>query len=1334
MYSVGNNMANGQGGQQLLQGIENWTAWSFKMRIVLRSMNLFSIVEGAVPATEEDQEKYMEKDAKAQGMLVTNISEKVIPQIVSCKTSKQIWDKLHTIYEQRGELSVHILQQKFFSMKFEDKETVSQFLGRFESLLSKLKNLNAEVSQTMAITKITSSLPSQFQHFVSAWESVPAEKRTMDELAARLLIEEQRATAKHGEEESSAFVHKSTRKCFQCGKVGHLKKDCKSNNKGNCCNYCKKKNHKSSDCWFKNKNKKNNVNDIKQSNAFSVFELSSLFYSQLERENCFVMDSGATEHMCHDVNMFTKYKKLDSPRPIVIGDGKVIQAIGTGIITLEAYTGKEWINTTLNNVLHVPDIKMNLFSVSSTADRGYVVTVNSKVCYFRKKDNNNVCALAYRKNNLFVMKFRFNKVENACVGKSSDSLSEWHEKMCHQDIEQVKNMLNKCSIDFSVSKHEEVTCEPCLLGKLHKKPFPLSVNRADRPGQCLHLDLCGPMETFSLGGARYYLLIKDDYSKYRTVYFLKNKHETVDKIKTFLNFVTKNLEHKVKIIRSDCGSEFINKEMKSLLNHLGIVHQNSVPYTPQQNGCIEREMRTITEAARTILLSSDLNKTLWAEAVNTAVYVINRTGKSRIKNVTPYELWYKKGSYDINELKVFGSKVGTHVPDQYRKKWDSKAEIGYFVGYSETTKGFRIYFPHKNDVLIKREVTFLKSNSSKQNLSNTCQDNNNIIIPFMEKEEIDNKEHKDDEIIEKYHSFYEENEEDVTQLSELDENKEAQTKEIQNSEGEETIESEEEEEAAESPQVLKRSRRGREIKKPLRLDDYDTNLLSIYQEPATLEEALDSEEKEEWKNAMKTELDTLKENNTWTEVNSVPEGNKVISSKWVFKVKQVDSNKVYKARLVARGFEQSDCDLEVYSPVAKLPTFRVFIAVANKLQLPVHQMDVVGAFLHGDIDESVYIKLPSGETCKLNKSLYGLKKSPKYWNKRFDEFMTKENFSKSKNDHCLYFRKVNACILYVLLFVDDILMFCSRNKVLEDFKIELGRNFKMKDLGLAKCYLGIDIEQKKGTTVISQKTYLTKVLEQYNMSDCKPVPTPIDQCFKFEILQREKSESPEIEKKCRQLIGSLMYAVCGTRPDLCVSVCFLSRYQHCASVMLYKALKRILRYIKGTLNYSLVYNSTCTELQGFVDADWAGDTRDRKSTTGYLFKIFDCTVVWCCKKQLSVSLSSTESEYVALSMAITEACWLKNLLFDFDVIHSEVILFEDNQSAIKLVYNNENNKRLKHLDIRYHFIMDKIREKCISVKYIKTQDNLADLLTKPLGKNVFEKFVKLIFHEYSPCT
>lgn len=1345
MESLGNTPAVGfVGQQQLLEGVENWCTWSYKIKIILRAADLLSIVDGTVqPPSDgkaEEYEKWMNKDAKAQSILVTRISEKVLAQIVSCQTSKEIWNKLHTVFEQRGELSVHILQQKFFSMKFEEKETVTEFLGRFESLLCKLKNVKAEVSTSMAITKITSSLPSQYQHFVSAWESVPAEKRTMEELTARLLIEEQRATTcMQDSNESAALASRSSRKCFQCGKTGHIKRNCKNKVKSNICVYCKRSNHKSVDCWFKNsKNKGVKKNEpSEQGNAFPVSVLSSAFYSTSD-SSLWIMDSGASEHMCSSVSMFTKYKELECPRPIIIGDGKVIKAVGTGIIQLEAYNGKEWISSTLNNVLHVPAIKINLFSASSAADRGYNMTIEKECCYLRKNNEEKVSAVAYRKNNVFIMKFRYNTDEKAYVGKSFDSLTEWHQKMCHQDIQQVKIMLNKCNIDFSADKHEELTCEPCLLGKTHKQQFPQSLNRAEQPGQILHMDLCGIMETTSLGGAKYYLLIKDDYTKYKQVYFLKNKYETNNKIKTFLKYVIKNLEYKVTTIRSDCGLEFTNKELKSLLDSLGIIHQTSVPYTPQQNGCIEREMRTVTEAARTILLSSGLDKSLWAEAVNTAVYVLNRTGKSRLNGVTPYELWYKKQAYNINNLKVFGSKVGVHIPDQRRKKWDSKAEIGYFVGYSETTKGFRIYFPHKNDVLVKREVTFIKGTFiNVQKVCKNRQDQNSkpsVTITDSETEEMENDKQEienDNKEVEEYHSFCEE--EDRSQTPELEENLEIPMEGISSPEEERIMSAEDSEEeysvdkAIEQEKPQEVTRKGRVTKKPSWLSEYDTNLLSIDTEPITLEDALNSEEKEEWEKAMNIELDTLKENNTWTEVNSIPSGNKVISSKWCFKVKQIGGEKVYKARLVARGFEQSDTDLEVYSPVAKLPTFRVFIAVANKLQLPVHQMDVVGAFLHGDIDEIVYLKLPNGKICKLNKSLYGLKSSPKCWNRKFDEFMTKENFNRSKNDYCLYYRKLNGCELYVLLFVDDILMFCSENKVLENFKTELHNNFKMKDLGLATSYLGIDIKQDKCRTIISQKTYLTKVLERFNMSNCKPISTPLDQNYKFDLLKREKSENPIIERKCRQLIGSLMYAVCGTRPDLCVSVYFLSRYQHCASVMLYKSLKRILRYIKGTLDFALVYSSTGTGMQGFVDADWAGDTQDRKSTTGYIFKVFNCSVVWCCKKQLSVSLSSTESEYIALSMAVTEACWLKNLLCDFNIVINDVIIYEDNQSVIKLVFNNGNNKRLKHLDIRYHFIIDKIKEKCMSLQYIKTEDNLADLLTKPLGKTLFEKFVKLLY-------
>lgn len=245
------------------------------------------------------------------------------------------------------------------------------------------------------------------------------------------------------------------------------------------------------------------------------------------------------------------------------------------------------------------------------------------------------------------------------------------------------------------------------------------------------------------------------------------------------------------------------------------------------------------------------------------------------------------------------------------------------------------------------------------------------------------------------------------------------------------------------------------------------------------------------------------------------------------------------------------------------------------------------------------------------------------------------------------------------------------------------------------------------------------------MSDCKGVHVPMDKNFNLELLRREKSESDILESKCRSIIGLLMYAMLAIRPDLSVSLNILSRFQSTASEELYMSLTRFLRYIQGTINTKLIFTQNYDNiLEGFVDADWDGDMIGRKSTTGFIFKIFGCSVTWCTRKQQSVAISSTEAEYVALSIAVSKACWLKALLIDFNVVltNKPIEIFEDNQSAIHVAKNPSNHKRLKHVDIRYHFVRHKVEDKTIKINYIKTEDQIADLFTKPLGKYSFEKF------------
>lgn len=506
-------------------------------------------------------------------------------------------------------------------------------------------------------------------------------------------------------------------------------------------------------------------------------------------------------------------------------------------------------------------------------------------------------------------------------------------------------------------------------------------------------------------------------------------------------------------------------------------------------------------------------------------------------------------------------------------------------------------------------------------------------------------------------------------------------------------------------------------------------------EPRTYQEAMRHENASEWEKAMKTELNTLAENRTW-EFCDKPNDCKVISSKWVFKIKYNNGVKHYKARLVARGFEQND-DIDyndIYAPVAKLTTFRLFVSVATMLKLPIHQMDVTGAFLYGEIKDDLYLQLPEGafsennNIVKLRKSLYGLKKSPKQWNEKFNSIMIKENFIKSKADSCLYIKCNGKYKIYVLLYVDDILTFGTEENSVNEFKNMLCREFKMKNLGFISDFIGINVKQnlETGVTELSQKEYLENVLKRFHMENCKPVSSPIDKNFVFNQSCNEKSDKG-IENLCRQILGCLMYAVCGTRPDLSISVSILSRYQNRANNMLLSALKRVLRYIKHTLDYKLVYKCNGEgRLIGYCDANWGGDLVDRKSTTGYCFMFKNCMISWCSKKQCSVSLSSTESEYISMSMAAGEACWLINIIKD--LFQNEnmypVTIFSDNQSAIK-VASTECIKRLKHIDIRYHYVRELITKGKIVVKYVKTEDQLADALTKPVNARSLLKFVNI---------
>lgn len=475
-------------------------------------------------------------------------------------------------------------------------------------------------------------------------------------------------------------------------------------------------------------------------------------------------------------------------------------------------------------------------------------------------------------------------------------------------------------------------------------------------------------------------------------------------------------------------------------------------------------------------------------------------------------------------------------------------------------------------------------------------------------------------------------------------------------------------------------------------------------------------------------------NNTWN-LTALPEGCRAIGCRWLFKIKHGANGEIekYKARLVAKGFSQRqgfDYN-ETYVPVAKLTTLRTMLSIANQEKLMIHQMDVKAAFLNGNLDEEIFMNQPEGFTtgnlvCKLNKSIYGLKQASRMWNQRFHDYVIVLGFKRSNADYCLYYKIEKGMKIYLLIYVDDLLLISSCVSQINEIKKRLSDEFEMTDFMEVKYFLGIKIEYdiESGVIKLSQKQYLLNVLKKFEMQDCKSCPTPLEPHLKLKSLDINQTGKPY-----RELIGCLMYVMLTSRPDLSMAVGYFSRFQGCASDEHWIYLKRILRYIKGSLDLKLVYNRLPMNsmLVGYVDADWANDINDRRSITGYVIRVFGSTVSWASRKQSTVSLSSTEAEYIALCHAACEIIWLQQFLIEIGMsLVFPTLVFEDNQACIRIAEEPREHKRMKHIDTKYNFIRERIQEGKIQMEYVSTANQLADIMTKGLPSGAFEKFVRML--------
>ena len=1053
-------------------------------------------------------------------------------------------------------------------------------------------------------------------------------------------------------------------------------------------------------------------------------------YHALETSNVqgdyWIVDSGATCHICKDKSLFEDFKSLQKTQEVTLGDRSVLEAHGIGVVTLKLkLPGGRTLIGRLNDVLYVPKLAYNLLSVSKMTEMGKRIHFNDiegRVI----SDDGELVAIALKTGNLYYLNCERidGNVVNATNTVSMESI--WHRRYGHLGENNLRKLAKDGLVhgfDYDTSKKIDF-CEPCVSGRIHRAAFSGNRTRAKEPLGLIHSDLCGKVSSTSLGGAEYFLTFIDDKSHYVWIYLLKNKHEVFQKFLEWKAMVERSTGHKVKILRSDNGGEYTSNKFEDYLKKEGIRHEYTIPKTPEQNGVSERMNRTLVEKVRSMLIDSKLPQRFWAEALSTAAYLLNRSPTKSLNNKTPFEEWTGEKPR-VNHLKIFGCLAYTHIPKDERKKLDSKAKKCIFLGYGGLRKGYRLYDQRSSCVIYSRDVAFNESVRG--------------IEPEQEEKRMIQFESNDDDLVTDHNT-------DDTEEHNTHTHTDSQlcTDSDTNTLTDSQISTDSDTNAHTFPvtgnedqtePVLRRSTR--ETRRPDHFGVWIYSANATEKEPTTVREALESSERNEWHTAMEKEMESILSNNVWDLV-ELPSGKRLVGNKWVFKRKLKPDGSVerYKARLVAQGFTQKqgqDYD-ETFSPVIRFESLRTLIALAVQKGLRLHQMDVTAAFLNGDLKEEVYMKQPEGFikegkehlVCRLKHSLYGLKQSSRCWNFALDSQLKEMGYTQSISDPCIY-TSTEGGMSIIGVYVDDIVIAGESTEKVQEVKHTLSRKFNMKDLGELNHFLGVQVIQDhdKGTMWIGQSQYTDTILKKFGMDQSKSIRTPVNTNLKL----RKSTEESELadEVLYQSAVGSLLYLSTRTRPDIAYAVGNVARFCSKPTKDHWIAVKRIFRYLKGTTHLGLLYNKNNDEsLIGYSDADWGGDLDNYRSTTGYIFQIGGTAVSWKSRKQDCVALSTAEAEYMALACTAQEAVWMRELNIDMNnKLNEPTTIYEDNQSAICMAKNPQFHGRVKHIGIKYHFIREQVNAGSVKLEYCRTEDMIADMFTKGLTQEKFEKLRNL---------
>ncbi|KAJ9566234.1 hypothetical protein OSB04_002200 [Centaurea solstitialis] len=1344
----------------------NFPVWRKQVLSTLIGLDLDSFITGTTKPPSKllaeskpnpDYTIWHRQDQIIISALLGSCSDAIQPLLSSAETAREAWNRLNVSYANTSRSRIISLKSKL-TKNPKGTRPVADFLNEMRTIADELALAQSPVSDEDLMVHILAQLGDDYTSIgaaIKVRETPLSYSELFDKLVdfERALQERDPPTTEVLTANFTQRQHPRNSNRFYGANSNYSNRNHRTpNNKNNhstwqppnsegdrssrastFCKYCNIPRHDTKDC-------RKLARFLKENHV----TISPVVNNTTPRSNptsqSWMFDTGASDHITTDRSSLHPLSDYGGPDEISLGNGNRLPITHTGNTQL-CTTSRSLL---LFNVLCVPQLKHKLISVAKLCKTNRV-SVEFFPYHFLVKDLRTGAPLL-RGENIHDVYYNTLGPLRQLNSTTKVSFSHLHHKLGHPSIRVSRSLFKH--FDINPKTIRNFHCDSCLVNKSHKLPFGQNSFVAHKPLQLIYSDVWGPIQK-SIDGFGYYVIFVDFYSKYIWLYPMKQKSDVSHLFPQFKMLVEKYFQTPLISLFTDNGGEY--QGLASYLKSVGISHFTTPPHTPEQNGIAERRHRHVVETGLALLHFSGLPLHFWSHAFQTAVHLINRLPTTILDSKSPFEVIHGQPP-NYSTLKSFGCLCYPWLKPYSTSKLQPKSTPCTFLGYSLSKSAYKCYdpksrrlfhsrhvqfvehvFPYKSTTLpftpLPTPTTFLPDKpilsppsnppsnqtphltqpptlTATQNTQPTSQPDTIHVAPAEptpDQTESPSTSNNSQNYVPSTDSDIPPTPLPITNTN-LDHTSQSPTPSTQ------SLNSPPEPSPCPPPRTRKPNQR---YFNPSFVNTSTLHPIPSIFEPTTHNQALKDPK---WREAMDSEFNALLQNHTWE---LVPKTSQTpIGNKWVFRVKRNPDGSVakYKARLVAKGFlQQYGRDyFETFSPVTKPVTIRTILSIALSKGWPLRQLDVNNAFLQGTLCEEVYMVQPPGYThpqypnhiCKLRKSLYGLKQAPRAWYIELTTFLLQSGFKKSLADASLFIYSCGDIMCYFMVYVDDIVITGNNNSFLDRFVDTLARRFSV-------------IPTNTGL-FLTQHRHIHDMLAQFNMAGAKEVVTPLSST---DVLHSNDGTQSVDPTPYRKIVGSLQY-LAFTRPDISFAVNRLSQFMHAPSQKHWQALKRVLRYLKGTIHFGLfLKRNSPLHLTAFSDSDWGGISDGGRSTTAYLLYLGSNIISWRSNRQKSVSRSSTEAEYKALANAAAEVLWVKHLLQELGVpISTTPTLYCDNTGATYLCANPIYHSRMKHVALDYHFVREQVTNASLKVLHINSKDQLADVLTKPLSRQPFLLF------------